>query len=421
LIQPGTGDIRAIAINRTFGNSGYNQTTVNYAVNTPYGASAGVQTGSSSKVFTLVTALKQGLPFGYHLRVTSPTTVGPYTNCHGGYVPPFPVINAEGPQAAQTYTIYDGTVQSINAFYATLEQRVGLCNVVRTAASLGMTRADGVSLLRPDPHLPRGNNESVDNIPSFTLGSVYVSPMSMAAAYATLAARGVYCKPIAITAMTNGTGGRFPVESAGCHRVLNKGVADAADYVLQGVLGGAGTANNRGIGIPAAAKTGTADGGHYAAFAGYTPRLTGYVSVFNPASPTGHGAMIYPRADYREVNGLLAAPGQMFGDNAPGATWQLTFLRLHLAPEAFAAPPAYPYFNLPLTFKPKKKKSSPSPSPSPSVSVTTTPTPTPSTTPSPTPSATPSQSPRQHPAPHPAPQRTPPPAAVEEYRSRPVD
>ncbi|HEX9035296.1 MAG TPA: transglycosylase domain-containing protein, partial [Streptosporangiaceae bacterium] len=47
LIQPGTGDIRAIAINRTFGNSGYNQTTVNYAVNTPYGASAGVQTGSS--------------------------------------------------------------------------------------------------------------------------------------------------------------------------------------------------------------------------------------------------------------------------------------------------------------------------------------------------------------------------------------
>ena len=84
-------------------------------------------------------------------------------------------------------------------------------------------------------------------------------------------------------------------------------MADAANYVLQGVLGGGGTAFNRGIGIPAAAKTGTANGGYYAAFAGYTPRLAGYVSVFNPFSPTGSGAMIYPRADYREVDGSLSA------------------------------------------------------------------------------------------------------------------
>ena len=138
LIQPGTGSIRAIAINRAFGK-GEGHTTVDYAVNTRYGASAGVQTGSSSKVFTLVTALKEGLPFGYHLKITSPTTVGPYVNCHGGYVPPFKVINAEGRQGPQTYTIYNGTTASINAFYATLEQRVGLCDVVRTAASMGMT------------------------------------------------------------------------------------------------------------------------------------------------------------------------------------------------------------------------------------------------------------------------------------------
>src|SRR5260221_8639043 len=107
LIQPGTGYIRAIAINRTFG-TGPGQTTVDYAVNTRYGASAGVQTGSSSKVFTLVTALKEGRPFGYHLRVTSPTTVGPYSNCHGGYVPPFPVLNARGPQGAKPSTNYQG-------------------------------------------------------------------------------------------------------------------------------------------------------------------------------------------------------------------------------------------------------------------------------------------------------------------------
>ncbi|MGN6795521.1 MAG: transglycosylase domain-containing protein [Streptosporangiaceae bacterium] len=385
LIQPGKGYIRAIAINRTFG-TGSGETTVDYAVNSKYGASAGVQTGSSSKVFTLVTALKEGLPFGYHLKVTSPTTVGPYTNCHGGYVPPFPVINAEGPQGPKTYTIYQGTTASINAFYATLEERVGLCNVVRTAASMGMTRADGTSLLRKDRHLPATNDLSVDNYPSFTLGSVYVSPLNMAAAYATLAARGVYCKPMAIKAITGRDGSSIPVEGAGCHRVIAKSVADAANYVLQGVLGGGGTAFNRGIGIPAAAKTGTSDRGHYAAFAGYTPRLAGYVSVFNPFSPTGRGAMLYPRANYREVDGALSAPSQMFGDNAPGATWQLTFMRLHLRPKQFVYPPAYPYFKLPLIFKPKKKHKSPSPSPSPSGS------PSPSTTPSPvvSPSASPS-------------------------------
>jgi membrane peptidoglycan carboxypeptidase len=396
LIQPGTGYVRAIAVNRRFGGTGYGHTNVDYAVNTRYGASAGVQTGSSSKVFTLVTALKQGLPFGYHLKVTSPTTVSPFYNCHGGLDQPFPVINAEGRQGPATYTIYQGTVASINAFYATLEQRVGLCDVVRTAVSMGMTRADGTSLLRRDPHL-RNGRLSEDNYPSFTLGSAYVSPMNMAAAYATLAARGVYCRPIAIRAISGSDGRPLPVERARCHRAMARGVADAANYVLQGVLGPGGTADGRGIGIPVAAKTGTADKGHYAAFAGYTPRLAGYVSVFNPVAPTGSGAMIYPRADYREVDGLLSAPGQMFGDNAPAATWQLTFMALHLPPKAFVYPPTDPYFRLPLIYKPPKKHThSPSPSPTPSPTATPIPSPTPSPTPTPTSSPDLTQTRRRH-------------------------
>ncbi len=79
----------------------------------------------------------------------------------------------------------------------------------------------------------------------------------------------------------------MPVESADCHRVLSKGVANAANCVLSGVLTNAGaTAADRGIGRPAAAKTGTANSGYYAAFAGYTPTLVGYSSVFNPDHPT---------------------------------------------------------------------------------------------------------------------------------------
>ena len=66
-----------------------------------------------------------------------------------------------------------------------------------------------------------GSQESADNIPSFTLGSVNVSPLSMAAAYATVAARGTYCSPIAIGEIVDGAGESLPVPSARCHQALS--------------------------------------------------------------------------------------------------------------------------------------------------------------------------------------------------------
>ena len=155
LIQPGTGKIRAIAMDRPYG-TGRGHTTVDYAVNTPVRRPpTGVQTGSSSKIFTLLTALKQGVPFGFSQAIVSPSTVGPYFNCQGKFAGSFTVHNAEG-AGKGTFTLYNGTTQSINVFYAHLEQKVGLCNVVKTAASHGMTFANGRSLLRPDPALGQG-------------------------------------------------------------------------------------------------------------------------------------------------------------------------------------------------------------------------------------------------------------------------
>src|SRR5262249_28114793 len=167
----------------------------------------------------------------------------------------------------------------------------GLGSVVHAAASRGLHRADGTSLLKAVGKLGSpGYEPAADSLASFTLGSVNVSPMSMAAAYATVAARGKYCRPIAIQRITDAAGHARPVLAAGCHRVMSKGVADAANYVLRGVLIN-GTAGGRNIlGREAAAKTGTANGGYYAAFAGYTPTLVAYVSVFNPLNPTGSGA-----------------------------------------------------------------------------------------------------------------------------------
>lgn len=352
MIQPGTGHIRAIAVNRPYG-FGPGQDSIDYAVNTPYDGGAGVQTGSSSKLFTLVTALKQGIPFGATIKVHDGESFGPYYNCHGQFTGTYKPSNAEGGESGPI-PLYFGTTASINEYFAALEDQVGLCNVVKTAVSMGMTRASGVSMLRFDPHLRKGFNYPADDTPSFTLGSVYVSPMSMAGAYATVASGGIYCHPIAITQITNAAGRHLPVESAHCHRVLSSGVAAAANYVLSGVLT-SGTAAGRTIGRPAAGKTGTANDGYYAAFAGYTPTLTGYVSVFNPSDPTTihsdgkPGAMENcPEATYRPYpgSGIPVCPGEMFGDNAPGSTWQYSFMRAALGPaEAFGPVPGS-YFSL---------------------------------------------------------------------------
>jgi membrane peptidoglycan carboxypeptidase len=340
LIQPGTGYVRAIAVNRVFGRNG---DELDYAVNTPYGGGAGVQTGSSSKIFTLITALKQGLPFGHTIKVKAPATIGPFPTCDGQSAEAALYNNAEGPsKGTEIWQMNQATVDSINLYFVNLEQQVGLCNVVKTAVDMGMTRADGTSLLQHDKALGRNGLPAYD-YSSFTLGSVYVSPMSMAAAYASVAARGWYCSPQAILKITVITSGQqLPVQPANCHRDMSQGVADAANYILQGVLTVPGaTAAGRGIpGHIAAAKTGTANAGYYAAFAGYTPHLAAYVSVFNPLNPTGRGAMLGSNSCYRDLYGENC-PGQMFGDNAPGATWEETFLHAALGRDVgFVYPPA---------------------------------------------------------------------------------
>ena len=359
LVTPGTGDVRAIAIDRRFGPGGDD---IDYAVNAPYGGGAGVQTGSSSKIFTLITALKDGYPFGHTIKIKAPAFVGPYTNCQGVYVPGATFHDAEGAfNGTETWQMAQATVDSINLYFVNLEQEVGLCQVVQTAVEMGMTRADGRSLLKPDPSLG-DNGESADNLPGFTLGEVNVSPMNMALAYASVAAQGWYCSAQALTKIeVIATHQVLPVQPADCYRDMSQGVADAANYILQGVLDQPG-ATAFGRALPdreAAAKTGTANSGYYAAFAGWTPTLAAYVSVFNPLNPTGAGAMVGENSCYQDLYGENC-PGQMYGDNAPGATWEYTFLRADLGPPVdFVSPPGY-FFALgsgwgaPTTQPPKK-------------------------------------------------------------------
>ncbi|MGE5132511.1 MAG: transglycosylase domain-containing protein [Gemmatimonadota bacterium] len=365
LLQPGTGKVRAIAIDRRYG-TGPHQTTVDYAVESPYDGGVGVQIGSTGKVYTLVTALEQGIPFGYLKHVNGTAVIDGYTNCLGqpaGYSHGVPgrwsLTNDQGELNSATYTLYLGTTLSINTFFAHLERRVGLCSTVRTAARMGLRRADGTSLLASEGKPGhRSFVPSADNIPSFTLGSVNVAPIDVAAADATLPSRGIYCHPIVISKIVTSTGGRLPVESARCHRVLPARIADAANYVLRGDLTSLGTAANDGIGRPAASKTGTSDSYTAAFFVGYTPGLIGAVWVGNPVSPFRYPMQGYPGSCWRG-----GCPGFMYGSMAPGGIWQLTFLHARLGPPAdfVPLPSTDPLFakgsgqSVPAPPKPKKK------------------------------------------------------------------
>jgi membrane peptidoglycan carboxypeptidase len=345
LIQPGTGRIRAIAEDRSYG-VGPGKTTIDYAATAPFdGSTLGVQTGSSSKLFTLVTALEQGVPFGFTQTVQYSETVQPYYSCNGTPTSPYQLSNASTGDHG-TYSLYTGTTSSINTYFAQLEKKVGLCNVVQTAANLGMTWGDGVSLLKPSE-----GQLSADNYPTFTLGSITVAPLSMADAYATVAARGKYCAPVALEKIVTDAGKSLPVPSAHCHQAIPQTVADAANYILQGVLTAPGaTADNRGIGRPAAAKTGTAGSANTsppsAAFGGYTPTLAGYVWVGGPTRTVYMGG--YPYGCYRDNLSGYACVGSMFGDDAPGATWQMTFEHAQLGPPLsfVPVPPDSPLFSL---------------------------------------------------------------------------
>ncbi len=86
----------------------------------------------------------------------------------------------------------------------------------------------------------------------------------------------------------------------------------------------------------------------------------GYVSVFNPISPTGD-TMTGLTACYRLEDGGQTCPSEMFGANAPGSTWHMTFDHASLGPVTYfvPVPPDSPFNSLgngQVVVQPKKPK-----------------------------------------------------------------
>jgi len=323
MVEPGTGYIRALATSKRYGRNPRNRpigprTTYNLAADQAHGGGLGLQAGSTFKVFTLATALSQGMRFGDGFQI--PSTYVPdsgYRDCSGKPVnaPGTRIRNAGGEGRGGPYSLEMATWHSVNVFFIKLERQVGLCNVVKTAKALGVRRADGAPLRE---------------VPTFTLGVNEMDPTTMAAAFATFAARGRYCRPMAITAIVERDGTRTEIPPS-CSTALDPEVADAVNHVLSGVFT-KGTMRGQSIGRPAAGKTGTSNGYTSAWFAGYTPALAAAVSVGDI-----RGSYRYPLTGVT-IGGRYYAAVQ--GASLPGAIWvdSMRAALRHTPPLGFVPP-----------------------------------------------------------------------------------
>jgi penicillin-binding protein 1A len=258
-IDPRTGAIKAMAAI----TPGRHHNQFNFVT------SARRQPGSTFKPIVLAAAVARGMDPFHTSYLSAPLHYQPDSTC-----------NPNDPNCAwdvQTYdhtysgveSVANATVQSDNTVFARLSLDVGPENTVAMARKLG---------IRTSP---------LQAVPSLVLGTIGVTPLEMASAYATLAAGGIYSKPMAITkvVLPNGqaaTDAHWGVPKR--ERVIPDWVASTVTQVLeQNMLYGTG----RGAHISNhtdAGKTGTTSNYADAWFSGYTPRLEATIWIGYPSA-----------------------------------------------------------------------------------------------------------------------------------------
>lgn len=275
MVEPRSGAVRAIAQSRPMGRkNGRGETFLNYVVPERYGDSGGFQAGSTFKVFVLAAALDMGI--SPRARIQAPPEVSipvsRFRGC-GGPLTSEDVWEPGNSTGSGTFDLYRGTRQSVNTFFAKLELQTGLCRPYRLAKKMGIRLTD------PDNQ----------QIPAFTLGVAPTNPLSMAAAYATFAARGVHCAPRPVTVVRNVLGEPIGRYRKKCERVLPRRVADTVNDILRGVQEPGGFGHGAGIALeqPSAGKTGTVQSNRAVWFVGYTPDLAA-AAMLAGANRLGH-------------------------------------------------------------------------------------------------------------------------------------
>ena len=282
MIQPGTGLIVAMAQSRPVmgDDAKEGETYWNYAVDPGMGGLQGYQAGSTFKTFTAAAALEQGIPLSTNIDAQRTINYAgrSFDTCQGRerVLGDWSVSNSTGKNGYMN--MYRAAAFSVNNYFVELELRTGMCPVVSMAEKLG------VKVGTKDRDLV----DYYQHYPSFTLGSVEVSPLSMAEAYATFAARGIHCSPIIVDTITTMEGQKLDAPNANCSRVVSEDVADGINKLMANVMtNGTGnkvlTADRR----PQGGKTGTISSNEAVWFAGYTPEIAGVamISIDNQKKP----------------------------------------------------------------------------------------------------------------------------------------
>src|SRR4051794_277813 len=350
-------------------------------------AQARRQAGSTFKTYVLATAVSEGINPDATSYLSAPLHYQP-----DPYTPAWDVETYSHSYVGST-SITHATLLSDNTVYARLTLDLGADKVAAMAHRLGI----------------RSSLKTKEGIyvPSMGLGSIGVSPLDQASAYATLAAGGIYSEPMAIRKVVFADGTDDKDSGWGRpkrKRVIADWVASEVSRILQmNIQSGTGVGAN--IGRPAGGKTGTTENHADAWFCGITPTLTAAVWVG------------YPQAEIpmTSVHGISVAGGtfpatiwKLFMDSAIGPTpvrefpeaqsspiWR-TFTTGQYAGEA--PPPPTPYYQPPAAPGTTTDQNENQPPPPPN--------------PAPPPPAEPPPPPPPEPVPPPPPEPPPPPPPV---------
>ncbi len=260
-VEVSTGRVLAMAQNTTYTPTATDKkgtSAIVYAGSRDLGGSSGFNAGSTFKLFTLLDWLEQGKSLNQVVDGRKMTRSTWKDHCVAGGVVTAPAdIPNYNKEPGRFGTPMSFTKQSLNTGFMGMAQQLDLCDIGNVAQRLGVTRGDGT----PIPLTTDGTNKDSNQNPqpAEVIGSDNVSPLAMAAAYAAVANKGVYCQPKVIDKVTDADGKELAVPKTTCTQVLDPKVAATAAYALKGPLerGGSGQAGNPWDGTPLIGKTGT--------------------------------------------------------------------------------------------------------------------------------------------------------------------
>ncbi|MEI8231165.1 MAG: transglycosylase domain-containing protein [Actinomycetes bacterium] len=270
-VEVGTGRILALTQNRIYDQTGADipgHTSVNYSSDRTYGGSSGFQTGSTYKIFTLAEWLSKGHTLNEHVdgRIKVWNNATDFSSRCGDLVGTWaPGNDATEPEDLNAI---QATALSVNTAFAYMASKLDLCDIRDMAMRFGVHRADGTELL---------------SYPSSVLGINEIAPLTMAAAVAGVANKGVYCTPVVIDkVVVRETMVEMRVPKTLCTEAVSPEVAAGMTKAMSAVInGGTGGASSTGDGTPLAGKTGTTDAAKHTWMTGFSTAVATAVWVGN--------------------------------------------------------------------------------------------------------------------------------------------